>query len=511
MLIFSRALLCIVLFFFGHQFAVADDAPIHVVYINGIQSLHDDVIHIDVKKVRDILTDSVNHSPKRPFIVEAVYNPIGWFGIKTGSSFEEDVMELFLLKTAEEKYAPFFPSIAVPHNDPKPIFVPAAKAVKTFLDNMLPGGTILEDKEWIAAADMNATQKAARDLAAKIGDLKRAIVVAHSQGNLLAHLAYASVASEHGDDTTRMMRVLNVANNARFSVNGLDFTRTEDRALLGLEILPSVLEWWRNTPSCTAPKLCNFSLADPTMIDASGAGDPAGHEFVKTYLSDFTVSLSETGRTNGVAFTPGATRFRDRFEDFVYAAAASLDAANPIPPNAEGITFIARGRVTQIFSRDNLPITDVLPQPVAIGDPVVFTIKFNSATPDKFSTIGNIGLYSYSSVSMTIGDNKPIVRTTGNIQVGLWPTGWNYGVSTDSTGCSACVEILPSLQLVGAPASAFPSDALPLSPPPISAFGSGFLDRVMTLGFFDASGTGLSGSGPKQNHSLVAALIRRKK
>lgn len=318
----------------------AADQVVNVVYVNGIQNVGEDIDDA-IARIEYILDESENHASKRTFRIVANPNPAGWFGKKTESSFEQDIMELFLLKTAEEKYAPFFPNIVVPHNDlTKSIFVPAAKAVKIFLDNMLPGGTILEERGWIAASDMNATQRAAKRLAEKVNELGQAVVVAHSQGNLLANLAYASLASEHGDLTKKMVRVLNVANNSRFSVNGLDFTHDGDAALTALQFLALTLNWTRNTADCTAPALCPFMLTDPTLTRSSGGGDAARHNFVDTYLSDHSVDVSNAA---GVSFTPDKRRFRDRFEDFVYAAATSLDTVNPPPsevPDQHNAAFL---------------------------------------------------------------------------------------------------------------------------------------------------------------------------
>jgi len=331
--------------------AIAQANDVNVVYINGIQNAVVDS-HKTANKIRETLDASINHvgTAKRSFSVSVVWNPIGWHFDSTESILEllgQDKRELFLLKTAEEKFASAFRSLTYDHRKIIPLCAvtgdtkEAAYRVTVYLDDMTPGGNSLEEgSNPITDADIQLTRVAANVLATRVKSLGTAIVIAHSQGNLLANLAYAKVASQYGSDVIKMMRVVNVANNSEFSVNNLNFTHAGDAALysaatspfsldFSLETLPSNGSWTRTTPYCNNAE-CNFTMAPATFAaqnDIDGQ-DPLGldilldHSIYETYLSTATVQVLNA---QGVKFTPNANRFIDRFEDFVYAAADSLD------------------------------------------------------------------------------------------------------------------------------------------------------------------------------------------
>jgi len=252
-----------------------------------------------------------------------------------------------LLKTSEEKYKSDLVKISVPFNQSKPIDTDAAKNVKSYLDNIMPSqgsiiaSTSIELAGLIDAARMKSTQDAAFSLINKVKSKGSAIVIAHSQGNMLANLAYASIASEMGNETSKMIRVVNVANNSEISVNGLDFTHIDDKALELLENLPIASVFRRSTPACNFLLVCRFVRSPPQFGGASFPGpstsdiipDSLHHNFVEVYLSENPLPDVLYPNEIGVTFTQGATHFRDRFEDFVYAAANSLSSSqvgNPI-------------------------------------------------------------------------------------------------------------------------------------------------------------------------------------
>lgn len=326
-------------------------ASTNVVFINGIQNTLEDAER-SKRQIEQVLTQSVNHtgSARRQFSVAMVWNPIGWNSSCATPSphpyeaqpacerglttTDQDQKELFLLKAAEEKFGASLSRISVPYNQRRQIELDDALAVKDYLDLMLPShgvtpaSTSLERDGLVTELEMRPTQNAANALARRVLSLGRAVVVAHSQGNLLAHLAYAAIAAQHGDDTWKLIRVVNVANTSDRSVNGLDFTHEDDRALTLLELLPLARQWSRGAPGCAGYSDCVFSRATPAFGGASFSlldRDVDHHGMGEVYLSER--ELPQVKWAQGVTFTPGKTRFVDRFEDFVYTAADSLESA----------------------------------------------------------------------------------------------------------------------------------------------------------------------------------------
>jgi len=329
--------------------ARTDEVPVNVIYINGIQNTLNDLQRTK-NKIQNILDLSVNHPAdrgRRAFVVEAIWNRIGWYGDADLSSIRQDLMELFLLKTAEEHFALDFQGIQAPHNLSVDINENDAAQVVKFLDDMTPGDNSLETTGVMDDGKMAWLQRASRKLEIRVKALGSAIVIAHSQGNLLANLAWAGLAKEIGSEVQGKMRVVNVANTSRYSVNGLNFTHAGDAALFASAVssLPSDLErlpstgrdWTRTTPSCPSAA-CNFRIAAATIgaptteiPDQSLTDKVLDHSIYETYLS--TALVPNLFDQQGVTFTPGAERFRDRFEDFVYAAAKSLSAySSPFAP-----------------------------------------------------------------------------------------------------------------------------------------------------------------------------------
>lgn len=298
----------------------------NVVYINGINTTLGEML-VDRNYARSALNPE-NSSNIRTFSVSYVHNPIGWFNVNNAEAASQDRKELFLLKTAEECFTADFERIIVPHNQSRTVDKSAAARVSAYLHNIVPGrkgghscgaNSLSDPADGVTAAEMSATRTAAFRLSEKIRSYRRVIVVAHSQGNLLANLAYAHVVSLVGDEASRLVRIVNVANNARFRASGLEISHANDLALAGLELLGQ--SYIRTTPRC-ADERCNFRLAGATLEGVSVAGDTYNHGFVRTYLSSYPVAVSNA---QGVTFTSNTRSFRERFVDFVYTAAASLD------------------------------------------------------------------------------------------------------------------------------------------------------------------------------------------
>ena len=261
----------------------AQEAQINVVYINGIKNTlaiaESTRVAIEAKLA---LSEGYAGSSRRIFRVEAVYNPTGWYGNPNirNSELKQDLKELFLLKTSEEIYSDAMARILLPHDQPGEVAVTSAEVVRQHLVNMMPGPTMTSleagSSPEMTEAEMAGTQTAAFSLAAKVRSLGSAVVVAHSQGNLLANLAWANLAVQYGNRVGNVMRVVNVANTSKFSVNGLNLTHAGDNALFstgllsfnpGLEALPTMQGWTRSTPHTNrcGSQACGFVLAAPTF------------------------------------------------------------------------------------------------------------------------------------------------------------------------------------------------------------------------------------------------------
>ena len=341
----------IALVFIGFSHAEADTK--NVVFINGIQNTKIEA-QISRQLIENRLTLSPNHTAtsKRVFSVYLIWNPIGFAGSESGCDLCQDKKELFVEKVAEEKFADDFAKILAPHNQSTVIDKAAALRVKAYLDDMTPCPNSfvtdaspcvdsLETSGAVMDTDMAASQLAVKSLLSLVKDLRSAIIVAHSQGNLLANLAWASYASEIGNDIRKRVRVINVANTSKFSVNNLNLTHGLDAALfsaaadvssislgadVSLETLPSQYSnWKRITPVC-ANSACNFYLKPATFGGVKVLDRIFRHRFAETYLSSY--ELPVVLEDQGVNFTSNKIAFIDRFEDFVYAATLSLDMEN---------------------------------------------------------------------------------------------------------------------------------------------------------------------------------------
>ena len=207
---------------------------------------------------------------------------------------------------------------------------------------------------------MSATRKRLRGLPRESRRGSRVIVIAHSQGNLLVNLSYAMLAAKYGNAVAKQVRVVNVANTSGFSISNLNLTHAGDAALFSggaakrhldnsLETLPSQEGWTRTTPTCPNDQACNFRLARATLLKPTSAITDQGvidkvldHSIVETYLSSATVPVANG---QGIPFSASATRFRDRFEDAVYAAAASLEASQGAPSSSTVVAQTLRNRL----------------------------------------------------------------------------------------------------------------------------------------------------------------------
>lgn len=392
--------------------------PVTVIFVNGIQNSRQEARDSGTK-IQQVLDASANHlDTRREFNVLVKYNPVGFtsdgsVACKKCQIFD-DRKELFIQKTAEEHFASDFQKIIAPHNLRIPIDKDAALRIKIgFVDDLTPGGNSLEWSlpgrtpevtDALMAPNGVVVQDIVNTIKMQVGPT---ILIGHSQGNLLNNLAFATLASEVGQEIRTMLRVVNVANTTQFAVSGLSFSHAKDAALfssatdfedadLSLETLPKQSFWLRNTPTCVL--LCDFSVLKAAFGGVDRTDGTLDHAFVETYLS--TTDLPVVLESQGVSFTPGKSSFVDRFEDFVYTAAFSLEEERDPPlPTSYSITPIGTYRPTGINDRG-----DVVGQ---CGD--IACIRL--ATDGVWRSIGTLGgnssrPYAISSNGQVVGQSS---------------------------------------------------------------------------------------------------------
>lgn len=388
---------------------------VDVVFINGIDNTLEDA-KATLLRIDTILSASANHPAptKKTFVVSSIYNPAGLHGT---SSTYEDLEELYILKTSEEHFLMQFPAIVVPFNAPVDIDKAAALAVAAHLDDMTPGANSLEADGTITDADMAPTQAAALRLADRISSgCRPLVVVAHSEGNLLTNLAYAKAASESPELVKKRVRVVDVANTARFSASGLNFTHSGDNALFGaptgLEILPIAAGWKRSTPECPVYAPCQFLVAPPSLLEPEEwtLTNFADHGMLPTYLSE--VEVPTVIDAPGVPFTPGKRRFVDRFEDFVYAAATSFE---PPPPSASPGRYTAFvSHATNLVPGDGNGFPDVFVNDATTGETWLASQTFAGGSPNgpssspSVSGDGRFVAYVSQATNLVPGDTNGV-------------------------------------------------------------------------------------------------------
>lgn len=307
------------------EFLAPQAAGTPVLYVNSVSSSLAQAM-ADAQALAAVLDASRLHqAAPRTFAVTLVYNPLGWGGGGNPQAAQQDAQEVFLLKTAEEHHLRDLARLLLAHDSLAPqMNVNAAVRVLAYLDDMTPGDNSLEASGAVDDADMASAQAAARALSAQMAAQPGAIVVAHGEGNLLANLAWAERAAQSGNAIAAQARVVNVGNAARLAINRLDLTHAGDRAVRAQLVgLPYPRGDWtgatRTTPDCSGG-YCAFQSADPTF--GAGNGPARAHGFRSFYLSE--APLPKPLQDWGVPYTPGAVAARDRLEDMVYAAAASM-------------------------------------------------------------------------------------------------------------------------------------------------------------------------------------------
>ena len=286
----------------------------NIIFINGIMNRQTDVVQSAVT-IRNLVINSsikINNDSRinQSMNFYYVYNPIGWGSIASKIlSFPEDSVELLELKIDEEKYAEQLKNLSTPYNAMYDFATDqsSAKVVANYIDSM--------------PAAFNGTKKAIYDLAYQIEQLDGAIVIAHSQGNILANLAYAYLAEKHGENFPNMMRIINIANTSLVSMNSLDLTHASDRALSALKLQGELSR--RDTPLCNTDVTCPFQLAPPTFGELLSNISGTNHELNDVYLSWHTTPeplFLNTPFIENIQYTPSSNTFRDRFMGLLEAA-----------------------------------------------------------------------------------------------------------------------------------------------------------------------------------------------
>ncbi len=341
-----------------HVIATAQTPPVRVLYVNGIQNTPTEALETR-RKIAELLLNSANRSGsnKRTFLVSLHYNPKGYGGIEVFSSgcktLCQDDNELLVLKSAEEDYYPHFKEISKPHNNfVGALSISSAKLVEKYADSLVEGtnSLVAQPNPKVTATQMESTRKVVSSLAEAIKSPTPKIVVAHSQGNILANLAWAKAIAT-GGQAASSARFVNIANASRFSINGLDLTQADDYVLDKLRQLPILFSFYRTT--ATQPDgnaFYSFAMAGPTfqrtLPQLCGLPVVCTHT-MDTYLSSAT--LDRELRDQEVEYTNDENSFADRFEDLVYAAANSLDS----PPSPSAVIFADDFNRTNSTTIDN--------------------------------------------------------------------------------------------------------------------------------------------------------------
>jgi hypothetical protein len=158
------------------------------------------------------------------------------------------------------------------------------------------------------------------------------------------------------------------------------------------------------------------------------------------------------------------------------------------PFRTSTLTFVAKGLVYRIDD-SNLLLRNFLGTPVAIGDPVTFTVTYPINASDTLPNDPTTGVYygfygGESSVTMKIGANAPITKPVSDTQSTFFQVhtsastapGYNFQ-GNDNDTCSNC--LWESIQLVLSGSSLITSDAL--TTPSLDSFPTGPNNRFMYL------------------------------
>lgn len=434
-----------------------------VVYVNGIQAPKQGAIDAINRMIAilcagaDNRVGSPNHQAdkQKNFAFGLAYNYIGFYGVEDDQwDMRQDERELFEQKTAEELYLQSLKNLRSPHNAPKTsIDSQSAANIRQYADNPIPGdipplingacqpwatptatytphisqGSNSESFNCeVTTASMQKSVDTINELVGYMRSEKSVIIVAHSQGNILANLAYAKTMtmSKLSDPSLNMephktVRIVNIANTSQVSLNNLDMTHDSDNILFGnltysgLVSLPvngldGALHdhWYRYTDDEYGWSDRNFTLDAFTLAKSHSAVTCALpgclHFMVETYLSTDMASVA-ANQSRGVMYTSSTQQFRDFFEDLVYTASSSIDGTVP------GNTFPYQGSYTP-------------PPPVADATPILSSnIVWQAYINNNDFSNGVPNLYSWGGAQYDLNAHAYVLSGTNGFGVGLPP------------------------------------------------------------------------------------------
>jgi hypothetical protein len=333
---------------------------IRVYYVNGINCSRDNA-DSTVAKIDAILRNSQNHSDfRRTFEVRREYNLVGYANgpsiqIPYFSDLWHDCQELYQLKACEEwcfstgtNWKSLFeskPSESAKYDLATMQRIKSGNVVAPLGALVAPEQAYLSnvDGYWYSAAPYTERESVDGNLRAELQPTRTTIemlkndmiqpgyvvVVAHSEGNLLANIAYAWACVETSGEAAKRVRIVNLANTSAVSVHGLNITHSYDTVISdGLKnTLASY--WWRNVDGVnqiTTPfPVADYTCVTPDPVMLGDLGTPISlHSVDDNYLSP-TRTATYTASSTGINFTANPQTFAAFFEDMVYAAVRGID------------------------------------------------------------------------------------------------------------------------------------------------------------------------------------------
>lgn len=207
--------------------------------------------------------------------------------LEPGKCALSDLGELSASKINEERYGNVFSRQLVVGNSPQTYFSGMqTEAQNLITDYFTYEKTIIDVMSKQVAAALKASATANR----------KVLLIAHSQGNLIANLAWIRLVATLPVADLRNIRILNVANTSQYSVHGEDVTHNLDIEIGNL--LPALgLKNFRNTSVCPGiaefggNNICAFRVVLPTYVAIPNSlSSWDNHNFIAAYLSDMPVT-----------------------------------------------------------------------------------------------------------------------------------------------------------------------------------------------------------------------------
>ena len=240
-----------------------------------------------------------------------------------------DFGELGASKVNEENYRAEFLNGFVVGNNPQNY----SRLTVTKANNLI--NTFFLNEKKVVRVTAQLVEKRIRD---SVRSGNKVLLVAHSQGNLIANWAWIRLAASLTSAELANIRILNVANTSRLSVHGADITHNKDfQITVSLPVLGKI--YTRDTPDCqpsigtpNSPASCNFRVGLATY--ELGANEPPDtHSFYSAYLSGLAVTKVSNRAVTTFADAMYAT-VRELLEGLGSIVVATPPAPANIPPTA---------------------------------------------------------------------------------------------------------------------------------------------------------------------------------